>query len=134
MSKSTRPRTGVIAWTDLTVRDAERVRDFYSQVVGWRSSEVSMGDYSDFNMMAPGDDSPVAGICHKRGTNAGLPSQWLVYMVVEDLDRSTTRCTELGGRILVAPKKMGGQGAYCVIEDPAGAVAALFELPREEGE
>jgi predicted enzyme related to lactoylglutathione lyase len=33
----------------------------------------------------------------------------------------------LGGRIVAGPKAFGGQGRYCVIEDPAGAVAALFQ-------
>jgi hypothetical protein len=32
--------------------------------------------------------------------------------------------------VLAAPRNFGGQGRYCVIRDPAGAVAALFEPPR----
>lgn len=122
------PGIGTIGWTDLTVEDATGIRDFYAEVVGWQSAPVSMGDYEDFTMMAPGGDkSPVAGICHKRGSNAALPSQWMVYMVVESVDRSAARCEELGGKLLVPPKDMGGYGRYCVIQDPAGAVAALFQ-------
>ena len=60
-------------------------------------------------------------------TNADLPAQWLVYITVEDLDDSMSNCEERGGKILVAPKDMGTMGRYCVIQDPAGAVAALFE-------
>ena len=29
------PSRGAIMWCDLTVADAERVRDFYQAVVGW---------------------------------------------------------------------------------------------------
>jgi hypothetical protein len=29
--------------------------------------------------------------------------------------------------VLVKPKGMGGYGRFCVIRDPAGAVAALFQ-------
>ena len=43
------------------------------------------------------------------------------------MDASAERCVELGGRLVVPPKEMGGHGSYCVIEDPAGAVVALFE-------
>lgn len=119
--------TGSISWTDLTVDNAEEVRDFYSRVVGWKSDAVEMDGYSDFSMNAPQSGTCVAGICHARGSNAELPPQWLVYINVADLDESIVRCAELGGEILVGPKEMGSQGRYCVIRDPAGAVAALFE-------
>ncbi|MHC4429800.1 MAG: VOC family protein, partial [Planctomycetota bacterium] len=78
----------------------------------------------DFCVKPPGGDA-VAGICHARGPNADLPAQWMLYITVEDLDESVRRCESLGGKVLVAPKDMGGQ-RYCVIQDPAGAVAALY--------
>ena len=86
-----------------------------------------MGGYSDFTMVTAGGGKPVAGICHARGTNAALPPVWLVYITVPDIDASVSRCSELGGQILFAPKEMGSMGRYCVIQDPAGAVAALFQ-------
>ena len=127
MSQTSKPQVGTIGWTDLTVPDAERVRDFYSAVAGWKFEPVDMGGYSDFNMTLPSDDKAVAGICHKRGPNAGLPPQWLIYITVEDVDASAARCVELGGKVLIEPKGMGGYGRFCVIQDPAGAVAALFQ-------
>jgi len=66
--------TGVIFWRDLTVPNAEQVRDFYSQVVGWRAEPLEIGDYADFIMTAPGADQPTAGLCHARGVNADLPA------------------------------------------------------------
>jgi len=33
----------------------------------------------------------------------------------------------------VPPKKFGSDGRYCVIEDPAGAIAALFALEDRRG-
>ena len=41
---------GSVGWFDLTVPDAEKVRDFYGQVVGWDSEATDMGDYEDFCM------------------------------------------------------------------------------------
>jgi predicted enzyme related to lactoylglutathione lyase len=128
LSEKKKPEIGSIAWTDLTVEDAENVRDFYSEVVGWKPSPVSMGDYSDFNMNAPESQNPAAGICHARGSHADLPAQWMIYIIVADIEKSTSRCRELGGKLLTPIKNMGGQGRYCVIQDPAGAVAALYEV------
>jgi hypothetical protein len=118
---------GSIGWVDLTVPDAERVKQFYAAVVGWAPEPVDMGGYADFNMTSPSNGQPMAGVCHRRGVNADLPAQWLIYIDVPDLDASMSRAVELGGRILAGPKGFGGQGRYCVIEDPAGAVAALFQ-------
>ena len=120
---------GSIAWFDLTVPDAPAIRDFYAAVVGWRPEPVDMGGYQDFAMTAPGSGTPVAGVCHSRGVNANLPPQWLMYIVVEDLDASVQRCTELGGSVIAGPRGSSSDGHYCVIQDPCGAVVALVKQP-----
>jgi uncharacterized protein len=125
------PERGRIAWVDLTVPDAAAIRDFYRAVVGWTSSDVDMGGYNDYCVHAAAGDPPVAGICHARDTNAQLPAQWLVYITVDDLEESVSRCKELGGEILSGPSSWGEQGRFCVIRDPAGAVAALY-APRKQ--
>lgn len=116
---------GKIEWLDLTVPDAERIKNFYSNVVGWKSSEVDMGSYSDFNINLPETGDTVAGICHARGSNANLPSQWLVYVRVENVKDSAAQCEKRGGKVLDGPRRMGGSD-FCVIQDPAGAVMALL--------
>jgi hypothetical protein len=135
MSDEKKLEVGTIGWVDLTVADAPEVRDFYRAVVGWTTSEVDMGGYSDYCMNLPESGRTVAGVCHARGENADLPPRWLVYVNVADLDRSLMICTERGGKILSKVRSAGPNGRFCVIEDPAGAVAALFEPPRtlEEG-
>jgi predicted enzyme related to lactoylglutathione lyase len=121
---------GKIGWVDLTVPDAAAIRDFYQSVTGWTSSPVEMGGYQDFCMHPPGEAAPVAGICHARGSNSGLPPVWLVYINVDNIDESVRRCESMGGKIRKPVVSMGSHGRYCVIEDPAGAVAALFEPAR----
>jgi predicted enzyme related to lactoylglutathione lyase len=118
---------GSLGWTDLTVPDADRIRDFYIEVVGWKPEPVDMGGYSDYTMTTAESGTAVAGVCHARGSNVGLPAKWLIYITVSDIDASIARCSELGGRVVLPAKGFGGQGRYCVIEDPAGAVVALFE-------
>jgi predicted enzyme related to lactoylglutathione lyase len=120
---------GAITWFDLTVPDADKVRDFYSSVTGWKPEPVGMGEYNDYNMTEPESGKPAAGICHARGFNKDLPAQWLMYIIVADIEASAERCRALGGKLLTDIKSMGEMGRYCVIQDPAGAVAALFEQP-----
>ena len=89
-----------------------------------------MADYDDFCMHPPGDPQPVAGICHAKGENVGLPPVWLIYITVDDLDLGIRRCQELGGKVLRPTTSMGASGRFCVIEDPAGAVCALYEATK----
>lgn len=48
---------GTIMWQDLTIPDAESVRDFYRQVVGWEFRGEEMGGYEDFHQ------DPAGAVC-----------------------------------------------------------------------
>ena len=126
MSDTPKLAPGTVGWIDLTVADAPRIRDFYRAVVGWETSAVEMGGYEDWCVQPPGSDVPVGGICHARGGNADLPAAWLVYFVVEDLDRSLAEVRDRGGELLGAVRQMGAS-RYAVVRDPAGAACALFQ-------
>lgn len=122
------PVVGTVGWMDLTVEDADGVRDFYRQVVGWGSEGLPMdgGAYEDYVMSSPAGAS-VGGVCHARGPNAGLPPVWLVYVYVADLDASLEACQDHGGTLISGPRDAGGQGRFAVIRDPAGAAIGLFQ-------
>ena len=122
--------SGTMIGFDLTVPDAESIRDFYAAVVGWEPEPLDMGGYADYFMKAPSSGEPMAGICHARGVNADLPPQWLTYIVVEDLSASLQRCTDRGGTQVTGVKGAAGEQRYCVIQDPAGAYLALMELGK----
>jgi predicted enzyme related to lactoylglutathione lyase len=117
--------TGKIGWIDMTVDDADSVRDFYKAVVGWGHEDVAMGDYADYSMTTPGGEA-VSGICHARGSNADLPGGWLIYITVDDVEASAAACETHGGEVIVPVQGLAG-GRFCVIRDPAGSTAALYQ-------
>jgi len=128
---------GEVVWRDLTVADAPGLRDFYREVVGWSVSELEMpapaeGEepYSDFVMQAgkAGSDEvdAVAGVVHARGTNAGLPPVWLMYVRVAEITASIAAAEARGGKCVHGPRSMGG-GVFAVVRDPAGAQLGLWE-------
>lgn len=124
------PKIGSIGWFDLTVADAEGVRAFYEAVVGWKPQPVEMEGYSDYSMHPPDSEQPVAGICHARGPNAELPPNWLIYITVADIAHCMVACRSAGGHVLREPREMGG-AQIAVIRDPAGAVCALYQPPKD---
>lgn len=119
-------KLGTFGWFDLTVPDAAGLKDFYGAVVGWKVSEVPMGDYADYTLEAPAK-GPVAGLCHARGANASLPPMWILYVYVADLEASLGECRSRGGALVSGPHSYGAKGKYAVIRDPAGACIALYQ-------
>ena len=125
-----RHAVGTIGWTDLTVPDADGLRAFYAAVVGWGTEALSMGEYSDYVMTSPETGDGVAGVCHARGANTGIPAVWLVYISVADLDASLREVEARGGAVVLGPRGGGEAGRFAVIRDPAGAHCALHESAK----
>lgn len=116
-------KAGQIGWIDLTVPAADACRDFYAAVAGWSAEPLSMGDYSDYVMRPPGGGDPIAGVCHARGANKGMPAQWMIYIAVDDLKAALAKVEAHGGEVVEGPR--AGR-PMAVVKDPAGAFFALW--------
>ena len=77
------------------------------------------------NLVATGDGQLTAERLAAR-LNADLPGGWLIYFTVADVDASAAACTANGGKLIVEPRGLSG-GKFCVIEDPSGAISALYQ-------
>ena len=111
-------------WIDLTIKDAEGIRDFYAAVIGWEAEPVEMDSYQDYIMNQ--DQVPVAGIYHARSVNAGIPPVWIPYFHVKCLEKSLQSCIESGGTVVCAVQSFDENKEYAVIQDPSGAVCAIW--------
>ncbi|UUO24826.1 VOC family protein [Colwellia sp. M166] len=119
-------KIATMAWLDLSVENAETVKSFYQQVIGWKADNISMGDYDDYAMLEPSGNEAVAGVCHAKGINKDLPPAWLPYFLVADIMVSIKPVEESGGSLVSALKSMGND-KYALIKDPAGAVCAIYQ-------
>lgn len=128
MTNTPTPTYGTLLSADITVPNADELRDFYKEVVGWEAEPLELhdeeGTYSDY-VMKDSAGNWVSGICHKRGANKDLPSQWIVYVTVESIEVSIERCLSLNGCVLKKSLNEDGTIQYALIQDPAGAVLAL---------
>ena len=116
---------GEIIWRDLTVENTDEIKKFYGEVVGWKTTDHNMGEYNDYNVIPRDSDEVITGIVNKRGVNKDLPSHWINYIYVDDVKVAVEKALELGGKILVPLRDMGGSD-FAVIEDPAGAIFGLI--------
>jgi predicted enzyme related to lactoylglutathione lyase len=118
-------KIGEMAWLDLSIKNAEQVKKFYQDVIGWKAEATSMGDYNDYTMMTS-SGTAVGGVCHATGVNSDLPPAWLPYFLVEDIALSVAQVIENGGDVVTEIKTMGDD-KYAVIKDPAGAACAIYQ-------
>lgn len=126
----TTPSVGSVGWLDLTVPDAEKLRDFYAAAVGWKIEAVPMGEYADYCLNDVGTNEARAGVCHTRGVNAKMPPVWIPYFVVANLDASLKECQTRGGVLIDGPRNMGTASRFALIRDPAGAYCAFWQSAR----
>ena len=57
---------------------------------------------------------------------AEVPSYWLVYFAVDDVDASFRKAIELGAREMLGPQDFPG-GRFAIVADPQGAVLGLHK-------
>jgi len=119
-------KIGSMAWLDLSVSNANEVKSFYEEVIGWKSESIAMGGYDDYAMLEPKNKEAVAGVCHAQGVNKDLPPAWLPYFLVADIDASIVAVQAKGGALVTEIKAMGSD-KYAVIKDPAGAFCAIYQ-------
>ncbi len=119
-------------WIDITVDDATGLADFYKRVMGWTCDTVDMGEYQDYVMLNC-EGEPMGGICHKRGSNAELPSGWIPYFVVSDLDNALVEVHQCGGT-QYGDVRHHGKAAFAIIKDISGSHCALYDKAYRDDE
>ncbi len=115
-----------LGWVELNSRDLEGVRPFYRSVFGWGEKTSPMGEgmgsYTEWQV----DGQSVAGaMSMPPGVPAQVPSFWMVYFQVDDIDAATQKANGLGARTQMGPAEYPG-GRYAVLQDPQGAIFGLI--------
>ena len=113
---------GRFCWNELVAVDEESAKEFYTNLFGWTTE--AFGGGKDYTLFKRGKDS--AGGMMKC-PKPGLPSHWLAYVLVEDVDATATRAKKLGGKIVVDPFDVPTVGRVAVLVDPQGAAIGIFK-------
>ena len=117
---------GHIGWCDLMSDDVERARDFYTDVLGWDTEVMDIGEgpYTVFKV----GDVPVAGLMARpqEGPAAGAPTVWTSYVTVDDVDARAARVADAGGVVLAGPVDVPTVGRFAIVQDPTGGVIGII--------
>jgi predicted enzyme related to lactoylglutathione lyase len=115
-------------WAELSARGLDQDIPFYGQVFGWTSRTSDMGEgqppYTEFLL----DGRSIAGAMEMNPmVPAQVPSYWLVYFNVDDVDAAYGKAIAGGAQEMLAPGDFPG-GRFAILTDPQGASFGLLKL------
>jgi predicted enzyme related to lactoylglutathione lyase len=131
MSKVTKYPPGTFCWVDLTTKDMEAAKKFYSGLFGWEFADMSAGALV-YAMAQLGGEN-VAGMGEPGPDMPDAATSWNSYVSVEDVDTSVEQVKELGGKVLHEPGDIGEAGRTALIAGPEGAPLWLWQANRHAG-
>lgn len=119
---------GAFCWADLATSDTDSARTFYAAFFGWGSEDSGMGEAGDYTLLRL-NGRDVAGLMAlgEEEKKQGIPPHWNTYVAVDSCDETVRRAQDLGGVVLAAPFDIPDAGRMAVIQDPPGAVLAVWQ-------
>ncbi len=122
-----KPTHGTFCWNELMTRDPEAAEKFYSELVGWQAADSGMPGMK-YSMLKAGDQTAGGMMAMPDEVPAEVPSHWMAYITVDDVDAAIAKVADLGGTVLHGPMDIPTVGRFCTIQDPTGAVVSLITL------
>jgi uncharacterized protein len=63
----------------------------------------------------------------------GVPPHWMLYVSVENADRSVAKAAQAGGTVLAPAFDVMDVGRMAVLQDPTGAIFSLWQPKSHQG-
>ena len=120
---------GALCWTELTTSDLKAAEKFYIGLFGWTPKHSAPSAGMEYTEMSINGQPGVGMMPKPPGMPAHIPSYWMPYFMVADVDAASAKAKQLGGKAMVGPQDIEKLGRFSVLSDPQGAVFALF-TPR----
>jgi uncharacterized protein len=117
---------GTFVWDELMTSDTEGAKSFYTELLGWTTRDMDMGDAGTYTIFQRGGDVDAAG-CMTLPEGMQAPPQWLPYVATEDVDATVAKAKELGATAFMEGTDIANVGRIAVVQDPVGAVFGLFK-------
>ncbi len=119
---------GTFCWNELATNNVDGCKKFFTELLGWKAEDSDMGGMT-YTVFKQGE-TMVGGMMKITKEMGDAPPHWLSYIAVADVDATTKKAEELGGKVLVPPTDIPTVGKFSVISDLGGAVVALITMPQ----
>jgi hypothetical protein len=117
---------GTFCWNELVSTDPDKARDFYKKLINWEIVDSGMPGMK-YEMLKAADKN-VGGMMKMPEEAKGVPSHWMAYIAVDDVDACAAKVKSLGGNIIHGPQDIPTVGRFLIVQDPTGAVVSLITM------
>lgn len=134
MQENPHYQPGTFCWVELGTTDGEAAKRFYTELFGWTFSDSPIGPDMVYTMLKL-DEQNIGALYQMPSemTSQGIPPNWLSYVSVASADESAAKAKELGATVMKDPFDVMDVGRMAVIQDPTGAVFAIWQAGTNKG-
>ena len=127
-------KPGTFCWVELGTTDSTAAKNFYTQLFGWEYEDHPMGPDGVYTMLKL-DNKDVGALFELMPDMRaqGVPPNWLSYISVANVDESAEKAKAEGATLLKEPFDVMTVGRMAVVQDPTGAVFALWQAKDHKG-
>lgn len=125
-----KPGHGFFCWNELMTRDLEGAKKFYTKLLGWEAADSGMPGM-DYTLWKVGGKDVGGMMAMPKEIPAQVPPHWMAYIAVDDVDATAKKVGDLGGKLMHDLMDVPGIGRFVTIQDPTGAVVALFTFAKK---
>jgi len=115
---------GSLVWTELVTTDTAKAAAFYTGLFGWKAEVMDMPGMP-YTVFKRGTAS-AGGMMARRPDMGNVPSHWLPYINVTDVDATIAKATALGGKVCAPAMDVPTVGRLAFLADAQGAAFAII--------
>ncbi len=117
---------GNFGWNELITEDTGKAQAFYTELFGWQAETQDFGDvpYTSFSC----NGKPVGGMLKTPDDCGDLPSMWVVYFTVTDLDKTLAAAKAKGAEQCHDVMDIAEVGRFAAIKDPQGVYCSFIQF------
>jgi uncharacterized protein len=117
-----------MGWAELNARGFDKAEPFYKQLFGWGEKKTpGAGENPDYTEFQLHGSSIAGGMEMNPMVPAEVPSYWMVYFNVDNVDKAFDKVIAEGGKEMLSPQDMPG-GRFAIVSDPQGAAFGLLKM------
>jgi predicted enzyme related to lactoylglutathione lyase len=112
---------------ELSTHDLAKAKEFYARLFDWKLEEIPQFNYT---MIGVGEG---VGGGMMTSPNPSVPSHWLPFVSVDDINAATEKARGLGANVVRGPMEVPGAGWFTIFIDPTGATLGLWQSTSQSG-
>jgi|SRR4051812_30699159 predicted enzyme related to lactoylglutathione lyase len=112
---------GHFHWNERMTRDAESIKTFYQDMIGWTFDAMKAPDGKTY-WVAIMNGQPVAGIFSIDAPDFdGVSEAWMSYLAVDDVDARVAKAVKAGAKLMRPIFDVPDVGRIAILKEPGGA-------------